>query len=57
MTDEQNLESRITALETQSGLTSKSWAVRIFTVYFYVIGAQILIAIILLVLARLFGLI
>ena len=49
------LEHRIKQLETRSGLMSRSWFTRAYTTWFYVIAAQALVAVVLVVLAIAFG--
>jgi hypothetical protein len=49
------LERRITKLEHRSGLMSRSWFTRIFTVWFYAIAAQALVAAVLVALGIAFG--
>ena len=49
------LEKRLNNIENRSGLMSKSWFSRAITVWGYGIGIQLIIAIIGLVLAGMFG--
>jgi hypothetical protein len=50
------LERRIARLERRSGLMSRSWFTRAYTVWFYAIAAQALVAVVVLVvLAIAFG--
>ena len=50
------LQDQMVELNKRSGLMSKSWFTRAYTTWGYVIAAQLLIAVVLLVLGMIFGL-
>ena len=50
------LKDQMAALEHRSGLMSRSWFTRVFTVFFYAIAAQALVGLVLVVLAIALGL-
>ena len=49
------LEKRITELENRTGLISKSWFTRAYTAWVYVLIAQLLIALVFIFIALVFG--